>query len=86
MKLKKLFKISDKLGITMYYHGVPDNIRFTANDEVYASMANISDDDIWDGFLYSNNNYTSTITVYGSFRKVLKKCLKFSIAQINKNR
>ena len=83
MKLKKMLKKMDKYGIVMYHHDAPSNIRFTAHDKVFAAMSNISDDDIWDGFLYPNNNYTPTITVYGSFRKVLKKCVKYSISQVD---
>lgn len=81
MKLKKLLKISDNLGITMYYHGISDDIRFTANDEVFASMDKVSDK-IWNGNLYPNNTYTQDTKFNGTFKEVLKKCLKFLIIQV----
>lgn len=83
MKLKKIIKNAEEQGLHIYEHNLADDIRFSANDEVFANMANISyNKNTWVGVFNTAHPYESGNMVYGSYKNVMKACIDYSLKEM----
>lgn len=82
MKLKKIIKNAEDQGLYIYQHNLANDIRFSANDEVFANMVNITYNNTWVGVFNTAHPYESGNMVYGSYKNVMKACINYSLNEM----